>query len=107
MRSAMAEVDFESEGLLEGVEGRAREARLKLLRELADQGVPLDELRVAVEERRLAVLPVERILSGSDERFELGRGRRARRGRPRIPRAGVAGARDGTLVRGRRDLLRA
>ena len=45
MRSAMAEVDFESEGLLEGVEGRAREARLKLLRELADEGVPLDELR--------------------------------------------------------------
>ena len=69
MRSAMAEVDFESEGLLEGVEGRAREARLKLLRELADEGVPLDELRVAVEEQRLAVIPVERILSGSDERL--------------------------------------
>ena len=69
MRPAMTEVDFESEGLLDGVEGRAREARLELLRELADQGVPLDELRVAVEERRLAVLPVERSLSGSDERF--------------------------------------
>ena len=65
MRSAMAEIDFESEGLLEGVEGRAREARLKLLRELADEGVPLDELRVAVEEHRLALLPVERILSGA------------------------------------------
>ena len=62
MRSAMAEVDFEAEGLLEGVEGSAREARLELLRELADEGVPLEELRVAVEEQRLALLPVERVL---------------------------------------------
>ena len=65
----MAAIDFESEGLLDGVEGEAREARLKLLRELAEEGVSLDELRVAVAEERLAVIPVERVLSGGGERF--------------------------------------
>ena len=38
-------IDFEAEGLLEGTEGEAREARLELLQELADDGVPLEELR--------------------------------------------------------------
>lgn len=64
-----AEIDFEGEGLLEGLEGPAREGRLRLLRELADRGVELDELRRAVEEGRLALLPVERILSGGAERL--------------------------------------
>ena len=56
----MAEIDFEAEGLLEGLEGEAREARLRAARELADDGVELDELRTAVAEDRLALLPVER-----------------------------------------------
>lgn len=58
-------VDFEKEGLLEGLDGEdARNARLELLRRLADDGVELDELRQATEEGRLALLPVERLLSG-------------------------------------------
>jgi adenylate cyclase len=62
-------IDFEAEGLLAGTEGEAREARLKLLRELAEDGVPLDELRRAVAEDRLVLLPVERVLAGSEPRY--------------------------------------
>ncbi len=57
-------IDFEAEGLADGLETDAREARLKLLRELAQDGVSLDELRQAVYEERLALLPVERTLAG-------------------------------------------
>ena len=63
--------DFESEGLLEGTRGKAREARLKLLEELAEDGVPLEDLRRAVEEDRLALLPVERFLEGGGRRYTL------------------------------------
>lgn len=56
--------DFEAEGLLEGLDGIARESRLELLERLAGQGVALDELRDAVSEDRLAFLPVERALAG-------------------------------------------
>jgi adenylate cyclase len=65
----MAEVDFEAEGLLEGLEGKEREARLELLEELASDGVPTDELRRAVQEDRLALLPVERVLSGGGPKY--------------------------------------
>jgi adenylate cyclase len=65
----MGAIDFEAEGLLEGLGGEPREARAKLLSELAEDGVELDELRTAVAEDRLALLPVERILSGGGERF--------------------------------------
>ena len=58
-------MDFEAEGLLEGLEGEKRDARLRLLEKLSEAGVPDDELRKAVEEQRLALLPVERAL-GSD-----------------------------------------
>jgi adenylate cyclase len=58
------EVDFAAEGLLDGLEGAARDGRLALLRELHDDGVPLAELRDAVAEQRLALLPVERLLGG-------------------------------------------
>jgi adenylate cyclase len=57
-------VDFEAEGLLEGLEGEEREARLRLLEKLSDAGVPGEELRKAVEEQRLMLLPVERALGG-------------------------------------------
>ncbi|MSO42366.1 MAG: adenylate/guanylate cyclase domain-containing protein [Solirubrobacterales bacterium] len=60
----MAEIDFEAEGLLEGVDGEARDARRELLLDLSETGVPLDELRRAIEEDRLALLPVERVLGG-------------------------------------------
>jgi adenylate cyclase len=56
--------DFEREGLLDGLEGEDREARLDLLRQLHEAGVPLDSLRAACEEERLALVPVELVFSG-------------------------------------------
>ena len=58
--------DFESAGLLEGLDGPAREARRDLLEQLASAGVELDELREATEEGRLPLLPVERLIGGED-----------------------------------------
>lgn len=56
--------DFETEGLLEGLEGEERSSRLELLERLSGDGVSLEELREAVEDGRLGVLPVERALVG-------------------------------------------
>jgi adenylate cyclase len=67
--AAGAEIDFEAEGLLDGLEGEAREARLALLRQLAADGVPPVELRDAVAAGRLTLLPVERALSGDGARY--------------------------------------
>jgi adenylate cyclase len=62
-------VDWEAEGLLDELpDERARTARRELLDELHADGVPLEELKVAVEEQRLALLPVDRLL-GSDRRY--------------------------------------
>ena len=61
--------DFEAEGLLDGMEGEAREARLALLEDLEESGVPLDELKQAVEENRLVLLPVDRIFASGTERY--------------------------------------
>jgi adenylate cyclase len=55
--------DFEAEGLLDGVDGEAREARKRLLEKLEADGVPLEELRQAAAEGRLALVPVERALT--------------------------------------------
>lgn len=55
---------FEREGLLGGVEGSEREARLDLLHQLAEAGVTLDELKRAVAQDRLAMLPIERVFTG-------------------------------------------
>ncbi|HEY2603825.1 MAG TPA: adenylate cyclase regulatory domain-containing protein [Thermoleophilaceae bacterium] len=57
-------VDYEAEGLLGGVEGDEREARRELLDVLVADGATLDELKRAVAEDRLALLPVERVLAG-------------------------------------------
>ncbi len=38
-------IDFAAEGLLDGVDGAQRTERLALLQQLADDGVPLAELR--------------------------------------------------------------
>jgi adenylate cyclase len=65
----VAEIDFEAEGLLEGLTGEAREARLALLRDLADAGVSLAELKQAVAEGRLVLLPVERVFEPEGERY--------------------------------------
>jgi adenylate cyclase len=64
-----AEVDFEAEGLLDGLAGKARAARERLLSELHEQGVTLAELRTAVTDGRLALVPVERTLAGTGRRF--------------------------------------
>ncbi len=56
-------MDFAAEGLLDDVEGAtARAERLALLRELAADGVGLDELKRAAAEQRLPLLQVERAL---------------------------------------------
>lgn len=65
----MADIDFEAEGLLGDLKGKAREARLALLEELADQGVSLEELKRAVEEHRLVLLPVERVFDEGSDRY--------------------------------------
>ncbi len=62
-------IDFEAEGLLDDVEGEARRARRELLERLAGEGVPLEELREAVEGGRLALLPVERAIAGDGARY--------------------------------------
>ena len=65
------DIDFEAEGLLGDLEGDARESRLALLEELADQGVSLDELKQAVEEHRLVLLPVERVFDEGSDRYSV------------------------------------
>jgi adenylate cyclase len=62
-------MDWDAEGLLEGLTDEdARDARRKLLDRLHADGVPVEDLRRAVDEQRLALLPVDRLLS-SDARF--------------------------------------
>jgi adenylate cyclase len=65
-------IDFEAEDLLDGVEGAAREARRELLERLAGEGVPLADLREAIEGGRLTLLPVERALAGDGPRYTAG-----------------------------------
>jgi len=62
-------IDFEAEGLLDGVEGEARADRLALLEQLAGEGVPREELREAVAAGRLTLLPVERGIAGDGPRY--------------------------------------
>ena len=64
----MSEPDWEAEGLLGDLEGRERDGRIAVLRELHEDGVPLEELRRAVADERLIFLPVERAL-GEDPRY--------------------------------------
>jgi adenylate cyclase len=59
-----AGIDWEAEGLLEGAgDDAARAERRELLEELAIAGVPLDALREAVAQDRLAMLPIEHVLA--------------------------------------------
>ena len=65
-------IDFEAEGLLDGLEDeQARQARLELLRALEQEGFALAELRQATAEGRLALLPVERVLAAEEPRYTL------------------------------------
>ena len=54
--------------MLDGLDGRAREARARLLARLAEAGIGLESLKRAVAEDRLVILPAEHAL-GSDLRY--------------------------------------
>jgi adenylate cyclase len=57
-------MDFDAYGLLDGLDGEERAARIELLGWLWDDGVSLEELQTAAREHRLALLPLERRLGG-------------------------------------------
>ena len=59
--------DFDALGLLDGLDGTARAARLRLLAHLHAEGCAVDELRQAVIEGRLALLPAERALGAGGD----------------------------------------
>ncbi|MCB0858939.1 MAG: hypothetical protein KDB57_12595 [Solirubrobacterales bacterium] len=62
--------DFEAEGLLEGLDGDARAARIKLLTELyLESGVDLQTLKEEVEANRLALLPADIVLGRTSEKY--------------------------------------
>ncbi|HEY2317959.1 MAG TPA: adenylate cyclase regulatory domain-containing protein [Solirubrobacteraceae bacterium] len=79
-----AAMDVDADGLLDGLEGEAREARRKLVERLHEDGFREEELIRAVQENRLALLPVQRVLGGRytaaelDERSGLPAGTMAR-----------------------------
>jgi adenylate cyclase len=62
-------IDYAAEGLLDDLEGKAREARLALLEQLTAEGVTLDELRAAAIAGHLTLLPVERVIAGDGPRY--------------------------------------
>ena len=53
---------FTEAGLLDGLEGREREARLALLRDLVEEGFSIEDLERAAAEGRLGLLPLDRVL---------------------------------------------
>jgi adenylate cyclase len=59
-------IDFAAEGLLDGLEGQQRSERLALLRQLADDGVALAELRRATAAGSIMYLPADRVIVGSE-----------------------------------------
>lgn len=62
--------DFEAEGLLDGLDEDARDARRRLLEYLwRDEGVDLELLRREVEAERLALLPADLAIGRRTERF--------------------------------------
>jgi adenylate cyclase len=61
-------IDFEAEGLLDGLEGRQREERLVLLAKLVADGVPLSELRRTTATGTIVYLPADRVIV-SPERY--------------------------------------
>jgi adenylate cyclase len=63
------DIDFAAEGLLDDLDGEAREARLALLERLSAEGFSQEELRDAVAAGRLMLLPVERALAGDGARY--------------------------------------
>ena len=64
-------VDFDDDQWLAGLDGSEREQRRKLLQLLTDDGFSEQELRVAIAENRLALLPVDRTLGGTHSAREI------------------------------------
>ena len=60
----MSGPDFEALGLLDGLDGEARDARLRLLEWLHENGVRPEEMQTAAAEGRLVLLPAEHALGG-------------------------------------------
>jgi adenylate cyclase len=63
------DIDYAAEGLLDDLEGDARQSRLDLLRQLSGEGVSIEELRAAVAAGHLTLLPVERAIAGDGPRY--------------------------------------
>ena len=84
-------IDFAAEGLLDGLEGQQREERLALLRQLADDGVSLTELRRTTAAGGIIYLPADRVIVGSD-RYTSGQV------------AEISGVEEGFLVAARRAM---
>ncbi|MEX0992567.1 MAG: adenylate cyclase regulatory domain-containing protein [Solirubrobacterales bacterium] len=63
-------MDFTAEGLLDGLEGDQRRARVELLTRLLEAGVSIDELKQAVADNRLALLPAERLMT-QEEKYSI------------------------------------
>jgi adenylate cyclase len=57
-------IDFAAEGLLDGLEGDARAARVELLEQLTAEGVALKDLRAATRDGRLVFVAAERVIGG-------------------------------------------
>src|SRR5215210_6526064 len=57
-------LDFAEEGLLDGLEGDARAARVELLERLESDGATLDELRAAVDDGLLVFQLAQRLIDG-------------------------------------------
>jgi len=66
-------VDFAAAGLLDGLQGERRQARVRLLERLVAQGYTVQELQRAAREQRLALLAVERALGGGISAQEIER----------------------------------
>jgi adenylate cyclase len=64
-------MDYAAEGLLDDLEGEARASRDQLLSYLVEDGFTVDQLRDAIKENRLALLPVDRVLGGTHTAREI------------------------------------
>ena len=59
-------IDFEAEGLLDGLDGPHREERLALLEKLAGLGVPLADLRRTTATGTVMYLAADRVILGTE-----------------------------------------
>jgi adenylate cyclase len=63
-------IDFAAEGLLDGLQGENRAARLELLEQLAANRIALEELRAATRDGRLLFVAAERVV-GAQPRYSM------------------------------------